>query len=116
MAASDNLSGQQFTAYRAILGTTDLKEPLGSHWSTDHNEPWEYLHSGVYGEKPPEGPHLIVEAHYNPEDDDPTAWSDARKPVVLRPGSKVSVVSITKVNPDWSSSEERFNQPKEMTV
>lgn len=114
MAASDNLSGQQFTAYRAILGTDNLTEPLGSHWSTDHNEPWEYIHSGTYGEKPPAGPHLIVEAHFNPEDDDPTEWSDARKPVVLRPGSKVHVTAITRVG--HTQSREEYDPPREMTI
>lgn len=107
---SNNLSTE---AFRAILGANKLNNPVGQHWSTDHNEPYEYIHSGTYGEKPPAGPHLIVEANVNPKDDMPNEWSDARKPLVLKPGSKVSVKSITKVSSKRQRTR-RYNPPKEM--
>ncbi len=91
------MSNLSIEAFRAILGKGKLEQPVGQHWSTDHNEPYEYLHAGVYGEKPPAGPHLIVEAKVNPQDNMPNEWSDARKPLVLKPGSQVKVTSITKV-------------------
>lgn len=94
MSAENNLSTE---AFRAVLGANKLKNPVGQYWSTDHNEPWAYLHAGVYGEKPPAGPHLIVEADVNPKDDMPNEWSDAQHPLVLKPGSKIIVKAITKV-------------------
>lgn len=118
MSASDNLSVE---AFRAVLGTDKLKQPLGQHWSTDHNEPYEYIHSGVYGDTPPAGPHLIVEAKANPKDDMPAEWSDASKPLTLKSGSKVKVTSITKVGGRQGKygpkqRTRRYNPPREMTA
>ena len=111
MSAQDNLS---VAAFRAVLGTSKLQQPLGQHWSTDHNEPYEYIYSGVYGEKPPQGPHLIVEAQANPHDDMPNEWSDARKPLVLKPGSTVKVNQVTTVTPGKRQRTRRYNPPREM--
>lgn len=118
MSASDNLSTE---AFRAILGSSKLKQPVGQHWSTDHNEPYEYIHSGVYGEKAPKGPHLIVEANVNPKDDIPSEWSDARNPLVLKSGSKVAVKSVTKVGGRQGKygpkqRTRRYRPPREMTA
>lgn len=111
MSAQDNLSTE---AFRAVLGTSKLKEPVGQYWSTDHNEPYEYIHWGTYGEKPPAGPHLIVEAQVNPKDDMPEKWSDARKPLVLKPGSAIKVKSITKVTPGKRQRIRTYKKGKEM--
>ena len=118
MSAQDNLSVE---AFRAVLGTGKLKQPLGRYWSTDHNEPYEYMHSGVYGGTPSAGPHLIVTANANTKDDMPTEWSDARKPLVLKPGSKVKVTSVTKVGGRKGKygpkqRTRRYKPPREMTT
>ena len=115
------MSNLSTEAFRAVLGKSKLEQPVGQYWSTDHNEPWAYLHSGVYGEKPPKGPHLIVSANVNPKDDIPTAWSDARAPLVLKPGSKIAVTSITKVGGRKGkygpkSRTRKFNPPRNMTA
>jgi len=111
MSAHDHLSVE---AFRAVLGASKLNQPVGQHWSTDHNEPYAYMHSGVYGEKPPSGPHLIVEANVNPKDDMPEEWSDANKPLVLKPGSSIKVKQITKVTPGKRQRSRRYNPPREM--
>ena len=115
MAASDHLSKGQFEAHRIILGADKLNKPVGEYWSSDHNEPYEYEYAGVYGEKPPSRPHLIVHAEYNPKDEDTSAWSDARKPVVLKPGSKVKVSSVDKLGKKRTRTR-RYNPPREMTA
>ena len=115
MSASDNLSTE---AFRAVLGTGKLQQPVGQYWSTDHNEPWAYMYSGVYGEKPPAGPHLIVTANVDPKDDMPEAWSDARKPLVLKPGSNIEVTSVQKIRKDREGKERyrtrNYKPPRKM--
>jgi len=120
MSASDHLSVE---AFRAILDAPKLQQPVGSHWSMDHNDPYAYLVHGVYDKKPGPGPHLIVEAKVNPKDDMPHEFSNANKPLVLKPGSKVNVTSVTKISKRRTPKDKdvttryrkrRYNPPREM--
>lgn len=113
MSASDNLSAEQFEAHRIILGADKLKQPVGQYWSSDHNEPYAYEYAGVYGEKAPSRPHLVVTAQYDPKDDDKSAWSDANKPVVLKEGSPIKVTSVRKLGTKRSRTR-TYKPPREM--
>jgi len=115
MSAQDHISELQFEAHRMILGTDKLNQPVGRYWSSDHNEPYEYEYAGVYGEKAPSRPHLVVTANYDPKDNDPKEWSDANKPVVLKSGSPIKVTSVRKLGTKRSRTR-KYNPPREMTT